>query len=378
MPSPSLSQGAAAPRRMVEPAAPGCGQLPPHESEMPTKGSAAPAACLPAPAPAAAAALPAPWPASDSPAVQPQPPRLSPGSGHGARPITPDPAPAQAAATPDASRAASAGAGAAAGAAARQARAREQREQERWCRVESFVRHVTTSPLIHSALCSLLDGVSGEADGETDGEADGEADAELPHGDTLQLALAQMLALFLRAGYPTASDEALLTCLWVLESFGNVWRSPAGPRISAYVHNLCYFAPELALYVNRNWRERYINMRAALVEGQRELLSRVEWRVRLDLHSDVRPCYHWLFRNPAAWGRLAGRLSPEDAGRAAAAPGAIPAPPAAARDGWPASLRALCNRVESRRPVAEPGVPQGAEEFAALSTLWPKRQRTQL
>lgn len=94
--------------------------------------------------------------------------------------------------------------------------------------------------------------------------------------------------------------------------------------------------------------------------------------------ADVRPCYHWLFRNPAAWGRLAGRLSPEDAGRAAAAPGAIPAPPAAARDGWPASLRALCNRVESRRPVAEPGVPQGAEEFAALSTLWPKRQRTQL
>lgn len=175
---------------------------------MPTKGSAAPAACLPAPAPAAAAALPAPWPASDSPAVQPQPPRLSPGSGHGARPITPDPAPAQAAATPDASRAASAGAGAAAGAAARQARAREQREQERWCRVESFVRHVTTSPLIHSALCSLLDGVSGEADGETDGEADGEADAELPHGDTLQLALAQMLALFLRAGYPTGECGA--------------------------------------------------------------------------------------------------------------------------------------------------------------------------
>lgn len=25
---------------------------------------------------------------------------------------------------------------------------------------------------------------------------------------------------------------------------------------------------QLALYVNRNWRERYINMRAALVEGQ--------------------------------------------------------------------------------------------------------------
>jgi hypothetical protein len=66
-----------------------------------------------------------------------------------------------------------------------------------WRRVHSFVACVVRSELIQSALCSLLLG-AGSDNPEVAPGTDG---AALPPAAHLQLTLAQMLALFLRAGY---------------------------------------------------------------------------------------------------------------------------------------------------------------------------------
>jgi hypothetical protein len=124
--------------------------------------------------------------------------------------------------------------------------------------------------------------------------------------------------------------------------------------------------------------------------AQKDLLARLSWRVRPDLQNDVRPCHHWLFRDPSGWAALAAELGAEvAAGADAAAP--LAAPPAAAWDAWSSHMAALCARLQQRASLARvPASPVRAEraevaqndprEPLARPTPegLPKRQRTQL
>ncbi|KAL4853957.1 hypothetical protein ACK3TF_005189 [Chlorella vulgaris] len=309
------------------------------------------------------------------------------------RPITPDPTPAQAGATPDAhSRqqvraaaksvcaalsachvsAAAAQPAAAVAAAAAPAGA----DLATWRRVHSFVACVVRSELIQSALCSLLLG-AGSDNPEVAPGTDG---AALPPTANLQLTLAQMLALFLRAGYEKAGEDTLLAVLWVLESTGSAWRSPASICLPAYLKHLALFSPEIVAHLTADWPASFVRLRSAVVAAQKDLLAQVSWRVRLDMHAAVRPCHHWLFHAPASWGLLCTQLSVES-DTAADASQPLAEPPASAWGPWATHMHELCAFVQAQAqamPPRPPATPVPHREAAAGRTPSPKRQRMQL
>ncbi|KAI7838247.1 hypothetical protein COHA_007992 [Chlorella ohadii] len=150
------------------------------------------------------------------------------------------------------------------------------------------------SPLVQSALLSL------ECDGShpppvclpSEGSAAG-GEAEPTAG--LECTLAQLLALHLRAGYQQATESSILACLWTLEALNSAWRSSATVCLGSYVKLLAAFSPELVRNLTRDWPATFAKLKAGLVAAQGELLRRLDWRLMLSVHSELRPCHAWLF-----------------------------------------------------------------------------------
>ncbi|GAB4816658.1 hypothetical protein N2152v2_003704 [Parachlorella kessleri] len=157
-------------------------------------------------------------------------------------------------------------------------------------RIQAFLQTISRSGLLMSALLALeLKGSHPATDGGAGCNNSG-----------LGWTLAQMLALHLKAGYPQASEAELLALLWVLEAWGDVWRSPCTVVLQSYLQNLPAFDGQRALAMSRDWAQQFRALRKAVSDSQMDVLKRLDWRVRLDFAREVRPCWQLLFRLPSA------------------------------------------------------------------------------
>ncbi|PRW57588.1 hypothetical protein C2E21_3389 [Chlorella sorokiniana] len=209
-------------------------------------------------------------------------------------------------------------------------------------RMRSFVHCVAGSPIVQSALLFL------EYEGEhpTALQASQAAAAGLagPEAAGLEWTLAQMLALWLRAGYKQACESALLGALWVLESAHSAWRSPATVCLSSYTKFLGAISSELVRTLTVDWTASFKKMKHVVVEGQLDLLQRSGWRVRLDLAADVAPCHAALF-DTLLLGSAQPDAGPQQAQQAQQEQAHAGADVGAAQQQWAASMRQLCASI---------------------------------
>lgn len=158
-------------------------------------------------------------------------------------------------------------------------------------RVDAFVTMLLSAPLLASALTSL------EAAG-THPLLDARGGA---HAGGLRCTLASLLALHLRTGVATPSEDGALAALWTLESWWDAWRSPATVVLGDYVRHLAMYDAPRAVAMTADWRAAFVALRASVSGAQRALLSALRWRVRLDAVEDVAPCRAALFGPAAPW-----------------------------------------------------------------------------
>lgn len=267
----------------------------------------------------------------------------------GCSPITPSAAPSHAATSPllAASAAAPAPAEAAAAAPLTAADAAAQRAASAaalWRRIQSFMQCVSGSPLIQSALLSL----------QLSGAFPAAAEAGLAAEQGLEWTLSQMLSFHLKSGLAEATEQSLLASLWLLESFESVWRSPATVCLNDYLKHLALFSQEAVIAITSDWKNSFRALRAGVVAAQSDLLKRLDWRVRLDVESEIKPCSRLLFQ-------LAGEGS-----------GTAPT----LREAWAQRMHSVCGRVRQQASMlhkhSRPVEAYGAEGHGAPT----KRQRT--
>jgi hypothetical protein len=154
-----------------------------------------------------------------------------------------------------------------------------------WRRVQHFIKVITNSPCIASALAAL--DISGHP-------SVGDQASPAAGGDNLRWTLSAMLALYLRSNAPTVSEESLLATLWTMESVSDARRSPATLVLGEYLKHLAAFDTERAEKMSATWRESFCALRTAVVEAQIELLQNLEWSVRLT-DGAILHCHKLLF-----------------------------------------------------------------------------------
>lgn len=267
----------------------------------------------------------------------------------GCSPITPTAAPSHASTSPLLEAAAAEPAAAEAGAAAPPAAAdaaaqRAATAAALWRRIHSFMHCVSGSPLVQSALLSL----------QLSGAFPAAAEPELAAEQGLEWTLAQMLSFHLKANWPEATEHTLLASLWLLESCESVWRSPATVCLNDYVKHLAMFSHEAVIALTADWKHSFRALRANVVAAQADLLTRLDWRVRLDVESEIKPCTRLLFH-----------LTGEAGGKAATV-----------REAWAQRMHSVCGRVRHHAAAlhkhSRPAEACGVEGQGAPT----KRQRT--
>ncbi|KAI7840519.1 hypothetical protein COHA_005818 [Chlorella ohadii] len=264
-------------------------------------------------------------------------------------PITPTAAPSHAATSPLLAAAAATPAAAetdaaAAPAAAEAAAQRAASAAALWRRIQSFMHCVSGSPLVHSALLSL----------QLSGAFPAAAEEGLAAERGLEWTLSQMLSFHLKAGWAEATEHSLLASLWLLESWESVWRSPATVCLNDYLKHLALFSQEAVIAITADWKSSFRALRAGVVAAQSDLLTRLDWRVRLDVESEIKPCSRLLFQ-------LAGEAGSK-----------VPT----LREAWAQRMHGVCGRVRQQAAMlhkhSRPAEACGGEGQGAPT----KRQRT--
>lgn len=90
-----------------------------------------------------------------------------------------------------------------------------------------------------------------------------------------------MLAYFLKSGVSAATEEILISILWIMESWSDAHRSSATMVLGDYLRHLAAFDAHRARTMSANWRESFCAMRADVVEAQAEVLSGLDWDVTM-------------------------------------------------------------------------------------------------
>lgn len=116
-----------------------------------------------------------------------------------------------------------------------------------------------------------------------------------PRNSALSWTLAQLLALHVRARLHNASESSILASLWLLESLHDSSCSSATTSLTAYLERLGTFCPLAVATLSLDWPASFCRMRAGLVAAQRDMLRRLDWRLRLDPVKEVLPCHRLLF-----------------------------------------------------------------------------------
>ncbi|PSC73883.1 ABC transporter A family member 2 isoform B [Micractinium conductrix] len=236
------------------------------------------------------------------------------------------------------------------------------------CPALSFVRTVARSRFLRSALLSL------ELQ-ESQPPVDGACTAS-----TLEWTLAQLLALHLRAGEAEATGNSVAAALWVLESAHDAARSKATACLASWLEYLAVFAPEVVQAMMADWPASSAKLRRVVVEAQMRLLKALDWRLRLDLDTEVWPCLHLLFSlgAPAQQAQQQQRAQQQqqqqddtagpttaDGGSGDGAPAGLPPP----SESWAAGMHAYCANIRLQATLIRqpPAAPEDATGPAALA-----------
>jgi hypothetical protein len=213
-----------------------------------------------------------------------------------------------------------------------------------WHRIQSFMHCVSDSPLVQSALLSL----------QLSGAFPAAAEEALSAERGLEWTLSQMLSFHLKAGWAEATEHSLLASLWLLESWESVWRSPATVCLNDYLKHLALFSQEAVIAITADWKNSFRALRAGVVAAQSDLLKRLDWHIRLDVESEIKPCSRLLFQ-------MAGEAS-----------GKAPT----LREAWAQRMHSVCSRVRQHAAMLHKHS-RTAEAYAADGQGAPtKRQRT--